>query len=122
MKSSALIGAAVAPARALRNRGLRLPAWSVYGAKRAQRVATGRKWESLKNGSNKPIGNRWQPTATVSDGKEGVNGSSPLEGFRKFLLISSFHCREERRPRASASTERPRADEFFLDEAPYCGY
>jgi hypothetical protein len=24
------------------------------------------------------------------DGKEGVNGSSPLEGFGKFLLITSF--------------------------------
>ena len=26
-------------------------------------------------------------------GKEGVDGSSPSEGFRKFLLISSFRCR-----------------------------
>ena len=41
-------------------------AWSAYGAKRAQPVATGGKWESPENGSNKPIGSGWQPTATVS--------------------------------------------------------
>jgi hypothetical protein len=29
-------------------------------------VATGGKWDTLENGSNRPIGNRWQPTATVS--------------------------------------------------------
>ena len=52
-----------------------------------------------------------------SDGKEGVNGSSPLEGFRKFLLISSFRCRQRRRERPSASTERPRAGESVSDEA-----
>src|SRR5882672_12110520 len=28
-------------------------------------------------------------------GKEGVNGSSPLEGFRKFLLFSSFFVASE---------------------------
>jgi hypothetical protein len=43
---------------------------------------------------------------TRSDGKEGVDGSSPSEGFRKFLLISSFRCRWGRREQASASTER----------------
>ena len=31
------------------------------------RWLTGRKWENPENGSNKPIGNRWQPTATVSE-------------------------------------------------------
>jgi hypothetical protein len=47
----------------------RFPAkgWSIYGAQRAQPVATGRKWEGPENGSNKPIGKRWQPTATVSE-------------------------------------------------------
>jgi hypothetical protein len=40
--------------------------WSVYGAKGAQPVATARKWLRSENGSNMPIGNRWQPTATVS--------------------------------------------------------
>jgi hypothetical protein len=44
-------------------------------------------------------------------GREGVDGSSPSEGFRKFLLISSFRCRSRRQGRASASTERPRAGE-----------
>ena len=41
--------------------------WSVYGAKRAQPVATGRKLDGAENGPNKPIGNRWQSTATVPD-------------------------------------------------------
>jgi hypothetical protein len=30
-------------------------------------VATGGKWDALENRSNRPIGNRWQPTATVSE-------------------------------------------------------
>jgi hypothetical protein len=45
--------------------------------------------------------NRWQPVASGSqpkaaqiaktvDGKEGVDGSSPSEGFATSLLISSF--------------------------------
>jgi hypothetical protein len=40
--------------------------WSVYGAERAQPVATGGKWDDPENRSNKPIRNQWQPTATVS--------------------------------------------------------
>jgi hypothetical protein len=40
-------------------------------------------------------------------GKEGVNGSSPLEGFTKLLLFSSFSSRTRRRLGAPASTERP---------------
>jgi hypothetical protein len=48
---------------------LRFPpnGWSIYGAQRAQPAATGRKWDALENRSNKPIRNRWQPTATVSE-------------------------------------------------------
>jgi NAD(P)-dependent dehydrogenase (short-subunit alcohol dehydrogenase family) len=42
-----------------------LPAWSIYGAQRAQPVATGGKWDTPENRSNRPIRNRWQPTATV---------------------------------------------------------
>jgi hypothetical protein len=42
-------------------------AWSIYGAKRAQPVATGRKWEGRETGSNSSFGNRWQPMATVSE-------------------------------------------------------
>jgi hypothetical protein len=41
--------------------------WSIYGAKRAQAVATGRKWLNSEIGSNRRIGNQWQPTATVSE-------------------------------------------------------
>src|SRR3989454_4990645 len=50
-------------------------------------------------------------------GKEGVDGSSPSEGFRKFLLISSFRCRRGRRRQVSASTGRPRAGDSFSDKA-----
>jgi len=50
-------------------------------------------------------------------GKEGVDGSSPSEGFAKCLLISSFRCRQGRQEQASASTERPRAGCFVSDEA-----
>jgi len=45
----------------------------------------------------------------VPDGKEGVDGSSPSEGFAKFLLISSFCCSDWRRFWVSTSTERPPA-------------
>jgi hypothetical protein len=31
------------------------------------RSATGGKWDTPENRSNKPIRNRWQPTATVSE-------------------------------------------------------
>jgi hypothetical protein len=78
--------------------GVRRPAWSIYGAQRAQPVATGGKWDDpqkpLKQADPQPVairGNRFG-----AHGKEGVNGSSPLEGFRKFLLISSFRCRQGR--------------------------
>jgi hypothetical protein len=54
------------------------PLWS----QRSQPVATGGKWDGRKNGSN-----RRKP---LPGGKEGVDGSSPSEGFAKFLLISSF--------------------------------
>ena len=37
--------------------------WSTYGAERAQPVAAGGKWGTFENRSNRPIGNRWQPTA-----------------------------------------------------------
>ncbi len=39
--------------------------WSIYGAQRAQPVATGGKWDGAENRSNRPIRNRWQPTATT---------------------------------------------------------
>ena len=58
-----------------------------------------------------------RPKPLAINGKQGVNGSSPLEGFSKFLLISSFRCRSGRREQASAPTERPRAGESVSDEA-----
>jgi len=45
---------------------LPLSVWSIYGAERGQPVATSRKCDGPDNGSNKPIRNGWQPTATVS--------------------------------------------------------
>ena len=51
--------------------------------------------------------NRWQPVANGSDGKEGVNGSSPLEGFTKSLQISSFWLGTGPPSGVPASTERP---------------
>src|SRR5205823_1653607 len=51
------------------------------------------------------------------DGKEGVDGSSPSEGFRKFLLISFFRRLMRRQKRGAASTERPRAATVFSYES-----
>jgi len=53
-------------------------------------------------------------------GKEGVDGSSPSEGFANSLHLRLFRCRQGRRERASASRERPRAGDFSFDEALYC--
>jgi len=39
-------------------------AWSINGAKRAQRVATRRKRRLRENRSSRRFGNHWQPTAT----------------------------------------------------------
>jgi hypothetical protein len=44
----------------------------------------------------------------ILHGKEGVRGSSPREGFGKFLLISSFRRLSRRQKPGAASTERPR--------------
>jgi hypothetical protein len=73
---------------ALHIRDCRAQAWSVYGAKRAQPVATDGKWLSSENGSNRPIPH---PAATHGnalgpDGKEGVDGSSPSEGLQKCCM------------------------------------
>src|SRR5207253_11511715 len=42
-------------------------------------------------------------------GKEGVDGSSPSEGFASSPLISSFRRLWRRQKRGAASTERPRS-------------
>jgi hypothetical protein len=58
--------------------------WSVYGAERSQPVATSRKWdvaETAQKSQNRCRGLR--PVAEGMTGKEGVDGSSPSEGFHK---------------------------------------
>jgi hypothetical protein len=58
--------------------------WSFYGARRAEPVATARKWDEPKTaqmGRSATGGNPRQPLR--SDGKEGVDGSSPSEGSAK---------------------------------------
>ncbi len=60
--------------------------------------------------------NRWQSVAN-RHGKEAVDGSSPSEGFRKFLLISFFRRLMRRQKRGAASTERPRAAAVFSYES-----
>ncbi len=57
--------------------------WSIYGAQRAQPVATGGKWNTLENRSNKPIRNRWQPTATVPE--RMVRRGSPVRVRKRAL-------------------------------------
>src|SRR5215218_11193778 len=61
------------------------------------------------------LSHRLPPVAL--DGKEGVRGSSPREGFRKFLLISFFRRLMRRQKRGAASTERPRAAAVFSYES-----
>src|SRR5438132_10015003 len=46
--------------------------WSIYGAQRAQPVATGGKWDDPENRSNKPIRNRWQMVRNAM--KKGLPG------------------------------------------------
>jgi hypothetical protein len=41
--------------------------WSIYGAERAQPVATGRKWDESENASNKPKPLPWVATGCRSE-------------------------------------------------------
>jgi hypothetical protein len=59
--------------------------WSQAGAT----VATGRKWERPNNGSNRPFGSQWEPTATVSQ-RMVRRGSTVRAGI---------HCQYRRRAR-----------------------
>jgi hypothetical protein len=75
-----------------RRRTRRARGWSVNGAKRAQPAANGGKCRGRK-------------TAPTSHGKEGVDGSSPSEGFEfpsclADALVVSAGDRERRRPRS----------------------
>src|SRR5919201_5504551 len=74
------------------------PLWSPVVATGGNRTQT----RGVRNRANKP-----KTIAVGCDGKEGVDGSSPSEGFEKFLQISSFCLLAGRRLRPSASTERP---------------
>ena len=63
----------------------------------------GRARKRLKQADPQPVathGNRFG-----AHGKEGVDGSSPSEGFTKLLLFGSFSSRSRRRLGAPASTE-----------------
>src|SRR5579862_2622045 len=88
--------------------------WSQAGATGGNQWQMGQPRKSLKQADPQPVATHGNGFG--AHGKEGVDGSSPSEGFRKFLLISSFRCRQGRRERASASTERPRAGESVSDE------
>jgi hypothetical protein len=52
------------------------------------------RWQSVANGTAPKTAetgdNRCRGLRPVADGKEGVIGSSPIEGFAKSLLIKSF--------------------------------
>jgi hypothetical protein len=90
--------------------------WSPYGALWLQPLATGRKSDTLGSAKNEPKSLPSVATSYPNDGKEGVIGSSPIEGFAKSLLINSFCLPAGRRLRPSASTERPRpgATAFYV--------
>jgi hypothetical protein len=47
----------------------------------------------------------------AAHGKEGVDGSSPSEGFAKSLQITTFRPLLRRHGQGATSTERPRAGE-----------
>jgi hypothetical protein len=67
------------------------------------------RWQTVANGSP-PKTAQTRRLATGGNprhGKEGVNGSSPLEGFTKSLQISSFWLGTGPPSGVPASTERP---------------
>jgi hypothetical protein len=79
--------------------------WNRGDATGGKRSARGTPENGLNYGPTVATGCHRLPFG--SHGKEGVDGSSPSEGFAKFLLISSFCLPGRRRVRISASTERP---------------
>src|SRR5438552_1591675 len=79
--------------------------WSPAGATGGNRWQMGHPRKPLKQADPQPVathGNR-----IGAHGKEGVDGSSPSEGFVSSLLISSFRPLVRRETRDAASTERP---------------
>src|ERR1700731_1271335 len=86
------------PATTMRARGIPLPIsdlsegmehlWSPAGATGGNRWQMGRPRKPLKQADPQPVathGNRF-----AAHGKEGVNGSSPLEGFAKAQHVGAF--------------------------------
>jgi hypothetical protein len=57
--------------------------WSLYGAPWLQPVATGRKWSTRENREINPktVAVSCDQLRETFHGKEGVDGSSPSEGF-----------------------------------------
>jgi hypothetical protein len=88
--------------------------WSPAGATSGKHRQVGRPPEPLKQAKSLAVGCDWLPRA--SNGKEGVDGSSPSEGFASSLLISSFRSPRRRRVDGSTSTERPRCSPIACAE------
>jgi hypothetical protein len=80
--------------------------WSPAVATGGNRWQMERPRKRLKKAKTVAVGCDQLPEAF--HGKEGVDGSSPSEGFEKSLLFSSFCLRTGRRLGVPASTERPR--------------
>src|SRR5262249_34376654 len=66
--------------------------------------------------TNESANDRACPRVTLY-GKEGVDGSSPSEGFKKCPLMTPFRLPRARPVLASTSTERPPPDEMGFREA-----
>ena len=81
--------------------------WQTFGSPK------GRKWLDLA----RTVATGCHQLPFESHGKEGVDGSSPSEGFAKFLLISFFRRLMSRQKRGAPSTERPRAAAVFSYES-----
>jgi hypothetical protein len=66
--------------------------WSLYGAQRAQPVASGGKRNGFENASKqaKTVAVGCDRLPETFHGKEGVDGSSPSEGSARYLQIGRF--------------------------------
>ena len=97
-----------APLACSHDRQLRMePLWSPAVARGGNWSQMGRPRKRLKQAKAVAVGCHRLPE--MFHGKEGVDGSSPSEGFSFCLLSGCFRCLDWRRPRASASTRRPPA-------------
>ncbi len=62
--------------------------WSLAGATGGNRSQMGEPRKRLKQADRQPVATHGNGFG--AHGKEGVDGSSPSEGFTKFLLSGSF--------------------------------